>query len=148
MAGGALWPVIGVAGIGLARAATAAVGEGLSFAAALTRGLSPSAEESDAAKQTAADDVREALKRRIEAFADRIKQQLAAAGIDVSQALTLTSDGLGGITAGDHPQRAAIEELLEGDVLLLRDFDRLKDDYEAAESDGAFQVAIAESKKA
>ena len=69
---------------------------------------------------------------RLESLAARIKQQLAEAGIDVSQPLTLTDDGLGGIAAQGHPQRAAIEELLESDVLLLRDFDRLHDDYEAA----------------
>jgi hypothetical protein len=65
-------------------------------------------------------------------LAARIKQQLAQARIDISQPHTLTDDGLGGIAALDHPQRAAIEELLESDVLLLRDFDRLKDDCEAA----------------
>jgi hypothetical protein len=126
MASSALLPVIGVAGIGLARAATAAIGEGLSFAAELARGSDPKVQPEQAEQQRAQ------LQRRIEAFAARIKQQLAQAGIDISQPLTLTDDGLGGIAAQGHPQRAAIEELLESDVLLLRDFDRLQDDYEAA----------------
>jgi hypothetical protein len=139
---GALWPVIGVAGIGLARAATAAVGEGLSFAAELTRGLSSSADASEAANQAAADERREGLQRRIDAFAARIKQQLAAAGIDVTKPLTLTSDGLGGIAALDHPQRTAIEGLLESDVLLLRDFDRLKDEFESAENGHTFEIVV------
>ena len=38
MASAALLPVIGVAGIGLARAVTATISEGLSFAAELARG--------------------------------------------------------------------------------------------------------------
>jgi hypothetical protein len=126
MASAALWPVIGAAGIGLARAATAVVGEGLSFAAELARGSNSEIHPDEAEQQ------REQMRSRIEAFAARIKQQLAEAGIDVSQPLTLTDDGLGGIAALDHPQRAAIEELLESDYLLLRDFDRLQDDYEAA----------------
>ena len=131
MASAALWPVIGAAGIGLARAATAVVGEGLSFAAELARG-SNSELQPDQAEQP-----REQMQRRIEAFAARIKQQLAEAGIDISQPLTLTADGLGGIAALDHPHRAAIEELLESDVLLLRDFGRLQDDYEAAAASDA-----------
>ena len=144
MASTALLPVIGVAGIGLARAVTATIGEGLSFAAELARG-SDSAVQPDQAQQQ-----RQLLKQRIEALAARIKKQLAEAGIDVSQPLTLTDDGLGGITALDHPHRAAIEELLEGDFLLLRDFDRLQDDYEAAEaSDNSlpsdFRLVIAEA---
>lgn len=144
MASAALWPVMGAAGIGLARAVTATIGEGLSFAAELARGSEPGVQPTQGAQQ------REQLKQRIEALAERIKQQLAAAGIDVSQPLTLTDDGLGGIAALDHPQRAAIEELLEGDFLLLRDFDRLQDDYEAAAATdnslpGEFRLIVAEA---
>ena len=68
---------------------------------------------------------------------DARRRELAEAGIDVSQPLTLTDDGLGGIAALDNPQRAAIEELLESDYLLLRDFDRLQDDYETAAASDA-----------
>lgn len=144
MASAALWPIIGATGIGLARTATAVIGEGLSFAAELARGSNSEVHPDQAEQQ------REQLQRRIEAFASQIKQQLAEAGIDVSQPLTLTDDGLGGIAALDHPQRAAIEELLEGDFSLLRDFDRLKDDYEAAAaSDNAlpeeFRLVVSEA---
>ena len=126
MASAALWPVIGAAGIGLVCAATAAVGEGLSFATELARGSQAEEQPAKAEQQ------RDELQHRIEAFASRIKEQLTEAGIDVSQPLALTDDDLGGIAALDHPQRAAIEELLESDYLLLRDFDRLRDGYEAA----------------
>jgi hypothetical protein len=122
----ALWPIAGIAGIGLARAATAAVNGGLSFAAELARGLTPN---DDASEPSAAEQQKQQLQQRIEALISRIKQQLSQAGIDVTQPLTLTSDGLGGLTAADHPHRAAIESLLESDVLLLRDFDQLQDDY-------------------
>lgn len=144
MASAALLPVIGVAGIGLARAVTATISEGLSFAAELARGSESDVQPTQGERQ------REQLKQRIEALAERIKQQLAEAGIDVSQPLTLTDDGLGGIAALEHLQRAAIEELLESDYLLLRDFDHLKDDYEAAAaSDNSlsseFRLVIAEA---
>jgi hypothetical protein len=132
MASASLWPILGAAGIGLARAASSAVSESLSFAAELARGSDASGEPSAATEPTAAEREQEQLRQRIEALAARIKQQLAAAGVDVTQPLVLTSDGLGGITAAEHPQRAAIESLLESDVLLLRDFERLKDEYAAA----------------
>ena len=124
-----LWPIVGVAGIGLARAATAAVSDGLSFATELARGMTQSDETSEA---STAEQQTQQLQQRIDALAARIKQQLSEAGIDITRPLTLTSDGLGGLTAADHPQRAAIESLLESDVLLLRDFDQLQDDYESA----------------
>jgi hypothetical protein len=50
MASAAPLPVIGVAGIGLARAVTATIGEGLSFAAELARG-SKSEVQPDQAEQ-------------------------------------------------------------------------------------------------
>jgi hypothetical protein len=142
MASASLLPVLGVAGIGLARAATAAIGEGLSFAAELMRGEEPPA-------STSVEQEPGEIPQAINALVSRIKKQLAAAGIDVTQPLTLTSDGLGGITAGDHPQRAAIEELLESDVLLLRDFERLKDEFETSAGPGTdFQLSITQPPSA
>jgi hypothetical protein len=118
-----------MAGVGLARATAAVIGDGLSFAAELSRSTETTAEE---AQESAAVRQRSDMNRRIEAFAQRVREQLSAAGFELSQPLTLTGDGLGGISAGDHPHRAAIEELLEGDVLLLRDFERLKDEHESS----------------
>lgn len=145
MASAALWPIMGAAGIGLARAATSAVNDSLSFAAELAQGLAPSEESSATSEPTAAEREQEQLRQRIEALANRIKQQLAAAGVDVTQPLVLTSDGLGGIAATEHPQRAAIESLLESDVLLLRDFERLKDEYAAAAgASSSFSIVVSE----
>jgi hypothetical protein len=150
MAGASLWPIAGLAGVGLARAAATAVTGGLSFAAELARGIASSDEPPKPSEPTAAEKEREQLQQRIEALTARIKQQLAEAGIDVTQPLTLTSDGLGGIAAADHPQRAAIEELLGSDYLLLRDFDRLKDEYEAfaTDSEPAFSLSVSKPASA
>jgi hypothetical protein len=129
MTGAELWPIAGAAAVGLARATASAVSDGLSFAAELARGADDSSAAADLEGEDARVQARRALDQRIEAFAERVRRQLAAAGIELGQPLTLTSDGLGGIAvAGDHPQRALIEDVLSSDVLLQRDFQRLADE--------------------
>jgi hypothetical protein len=137
MSGAMLWPIAGAASVGLARATAVAVNSGLSFAAELAQEMSGAAISADSRAKGAANGRREAIQRRIEQFAERVKQQLEAAGIDLSKPLTLTADGLGGLTPGDHPQRAAIEELMQTDYLLLRDFERLQDEHQAAGDEAA-----------
>ena|SRR5688500_16381453 len=145
MASPLLWPIAGAAGVGLARATATAVNGGLSFAAELAKGLSGAAGAVDAEAEAAGDGRRESLQRRIEQLAERIKQQFEAAGIDLAEPLILTGDGLGGISAGNHPQASAIENLLESDVLLLRDFERLADEHqELAATEFSVVVAAAE----
>jgi hypothetical protein len=106
------------------------VGNGLSFAAELLRatgGGSSSTEQTPDASAAA----QKALKLQIDAMQQRIQQQLATAGIQLSQPVDLVSNGQGGIAvAGPHPQQAAIEEVLGSDVLLERDFNNLALDYE------------------
>ena len=118
----------------------------MSFASELAKGISSPAEPADEKAQAAANGRRESLQRRIEQLAQRIKQQLEAAGIDLAEPLTLTGDGLGGISAGDHPQKAAIESLLESDVLLLRDFERLADEHQELAAT-EFSVVVAASEE-
>jgi hypothetical protein len=120
---------IGAAAVG-GRVAAGAVSEGLSFATELLRGASGAEASAD---EVAGEPNRSAgLLQRIAALADRIRQQLAAAGIGLSQPVELVSDGLGGIAlAGPHPQQAAIEDLLASDVLLQRDFNNLRREHEA-----------------
>ena len=56
----------------------------------------------------------------------RLQQRLAAAGVASSQPLELVSDGLGGVqVSGDHPDRALIEQTLNGDPALLAQFQQL-----------------------
>ena len=121
---------IGAAALTLGRGAAGAVGNGLSFAAELLRaagGASSTQQSSNDASAAATD----AFKLRIDAMQQRIQQQLATAGIQVTQPLELISNGQGGIAvAGSHPQQAAIEEVLGGDVLLERDFNNLAGDYD------------------
>jgi hypothetical protein len=125
----ALSSAMGAAAVG-GRLAAAAVGDGLSFAAELLRGATggPAATPTGGAEVI---HLREDLAERIASLAGRIRQHLVAAGIELSQPLELVSDGLSGIAvAGAHPQQAAIEQALGNDVLLLRDFDRLRRDYD------------------
>jgi len=121
---------IGAAALTLGRGAASAVGNGLSFAAELLRaasGGSSSTEQTSGASATA----QKALQSQIDTMQQRIQQQLAAAGIQLSQPVELASNGQGGIAvAGSHPQQAAIEEVLGSDVLLERDFNNLALDYE------------------
>ena len=121
---------IGAAALTLGRGAAGAVGNGLSFAAELLRaagGGSSNAERGIDA--TAAE--QKALKLQVDGMQQRIQQQLAAAGIQLSQPVELISNGQGGIAvAGPHPQQAAIEEFLGSDVLLERDFNNLAIDYD------------------
>src|SRR5262245_4665785 len=126
--------ILGTAAVTVGRGAAAAVGDGLSFASQLLRavgGESPAA----APGSPATEDI---LTRRIDELRDRIRRCLATAGIDLSQPVELTSDGLGGIAASLlHPQHAAIEDALSHDVLLARDFSQLDADYGAADRKGA-----------
>jgi hypothetical protein len=121
---------IGAAALTLGRGAASAVGNGLSFAAELLRatgGGSSSTEHAADASATA----QKALKLQIDEMQQRIQQQLAVAGIQLTQPVDLVSNGQGGIAvAGPHPQQAAIEEALGSDILLERDFNNLALDYE------------------
>jgi hypothetical protein len=74
---------------------------------------------------------KKAMELQIDEMQQRIQQQLAVAGIQLTQPVELTSNGQGGIAvAGPHPQQAAIEEVLGSDILLERDFNNLALDYE------------------
>jgi len=136
MAVSALLPIAGVAAVSLAREAVSAVGSGLSFAAELVRqgrgdGASPAADESAI---TAA---REQFTAALSQFAKRLRQHLEAAGMAVSGPIELAADGLGGIeVGGNHPQQAAIEELLAADGSLREQFVSLAEGYELL-SDGS-----------
>jgi len=121
---------IGAAALTVGRGAASAVGDGLSFAAELLRaaGGAPATAERAANPSTAE---KKALQLQIDEMQQRIQQQLAAAGIQVTQPLDLISNGQGGIAvSGPHPQQAEIEEALGSDFLLERDFNNLAMDYE------------------
>ncbi len=120
---------IGAAAVTAGRGAASAVGNGLSFAAELLRAAGGSAEspKDSSARSMAA---REQLKLRTDELTNRIRQQLASAGIDLFQPVELISNGQGGIAvAGPHPQQALIEEALGSDILLERDFHLLAGDH-------------------
>ena len=134
----ALLTLGGIAATGLAKTAVQAVNQGLSFAAELAKSATADGNATDEEASRLAE-LRSDHAARIAEFADRIRRELEAAGIDLEEPIEVTSDGLGGIAlASDHPQRAAIQELLATDVLLQRDFQRLADEQEslAAAGDG------------
>ena len=149
----ALIPLASAAAAGLARGAADVVNGGLSFAAELIRG-------DDTAPPARGPSELEAAQQRqtemIEQFAARIRTLLSEGGIDLPEPLALESDGLGGVSvASDHPQRNAIENLLDGDVLIQRDFDRLRKAYselplppstESPQERGDFHVLIAKDQ--
>lgn len=136
MIGPAAWgSAVGAAAVVAARGTAAAVGGGLSFAAELLKaagGEAPAAQTDSAAARWLDD-----FTQRASALAERIRRHLAAAGIELSQPLELTSDGLGGIAlAWPHPQQAQIEEVLSRDMHLARDFNHLRREHdERAASD-------------
>jgi hypothetical protein len=125
----AIGTAIGAAAITAGKGAAGAIGNGLSFAAELLRAAGGSAESlNNAAEQSRV--AKEQLKFRTEELADRIRRQLASAGIELFEPVELISNGQGGIAvSGPHPQQAAIEEALGSDVLLERDFNLLAGDY-------------------
>src|SRR5438445_6364353 len=115
---------IGAAAVTVGRGALGAVGNTLSFAAELVRSATGASTPPQNSVDPAAA-VRAALKTRTDEMQLRIQQQLATAGIQLSDPVQLVSNGQGGIAvAGPHPQQAAIEEALGSDVLLERDFNQ------------------------
>jgi hypothetical protein len=124
-----LGSALGAAAVTVGRGAATAVGNGLSFASELLKAAGAPAAAGDSNASATAND-RATLTQRIDALKERIHQQLAAAGISLSQPVELTSNGAGGIAvAADHPQRAAIESVLGSDYLLEHDFNQLAGDY-------------------
>jgi hypothetical protein len=124
-----LGSALGAAAVTVGRGAATAVGNGLSFASELLRAAGAPATATEGQPSAAAND-RTSLTQRIDELRERIRQQLAAAGICLSQPVELTGNGAGGIAvAADHPQRAAIEKALGSDFLLEHDFNQLAGDY-------------------
>jgi hypothetical protein len=120
---------IGAAAVTAGRGAASAIGDSLSFAAELLRAAGGSAASTkDSTEKSHA--ARDQLKLRTDELADRIRRQLATAGIDLFEPVELISNGQGGIAvAGPHPQQAVIEEALGSDILLERDFHLLATDH-------------------
>ena len=125
MSASALLPIAGVAAATLAREAISAVGSGLSFAAELMR--QGRGEEADAAAEASPlAAARASLAEGLTAFARRLRQQLAAAGLAVSSPIELYADGLGGVeVGGEHPLSKAIEAIVAADESLRQQFTAL-----------------------
>jgi hypothetical protein len=118
----------GIAALAAVREAASAVSSGLSFAAELVR--QGRGEEPAASDAIPADTAYTRFSASLQQFAERLRQRLSQVGVDLTNALELTADGLGGIDAqGPEPDRAALEQLLASDESLRRDFTDLASEH-------------------
>lgn len=129
-----LLPIAGTAALSLARETVGAIGSGLSFATELLR--QDNDEASAAAAPTAIalppSAAQEKFAGALRDFVARLKQRLAAAGVELTGALDLASDGLGGVQVGsDRADRSAIEQVISGDAQLLAEFNQLAEQNES-----------------
>jgi hypothetical protein len=119
-----LIPAAGIAAMALARGAAGAVQGGLAFAAELLRPDDSQQPAPIIAPVPRPEEFQAALRD----FAGKLRERLAAAGVSASHEIELLSDGLGSIqVSGDHPERALIEQTINGDAGLLAEFHALAD---------------------
>jgi hypothetical protein len=123
-----LTSVGGIAALAAVREAASAVGNGFSFAKELVR--QASGKEAEASEADQANTAYSRFSASLGQFADRLRQRLAQIGVDLTSALELSADGLGGIEAeGPEPDRAALEALLASDESLQREFTNLASEH-------------------
>jgi hypothetical protein len=122
-------PLVGVAAGVLGRGLSNALSDSLSFAASLRQGEAE--EEQPAACEPANLAASEqTFQAALDRFRDHLASQLTAAGVNLSGPIELQSDGLGGVqVAGDHPQRAQIEQAISGNFSLQQEFQALSGQY-------------------
>ena len=129
-----LIPAAGAAGVFAARAAQSLAG-GVSFADIFRKAdaaqpsvggpeAAPIAPSSKSAPTSQTADPR----RLLADFQELIKRRLAAAGVDISQPLELSTLNESGVkVSGDHPDWAKIEQIFDEDPALRDDFHKLAD---------------------
>ena len=126
----ALGSAFGAAAITVGRGAATALGNSLSFGAELLRAANGEATSASGNGESEQTSLPQELLQRIDELTAKIRRQLTAAGIKLSQPLELTSNGAGGIEVPtEHPLHGAIQSALGNDFLLERDFDHLAADY-------------------
>ena len=92
------------------------------------------------------EDVRLHSQSRLSQLGREIHQQLAVAGIDVNEPIRVQVAGDGRLVVGDHPQREAIEKLLNEDSALANDLRQLHATFDllrAADAHHEFATAYA-----
>jgi hypothetical protein len=144
----------GVALAALAAKATGTLSQSLSFLDVLhLGGASNDAAGSDVDKvatastqddsEVSAATLRSAAETALQSFRELVGQRLAAAGIDVSRPIRLEADERGRIfVAGDHPQRAQIEQIFSDDAELGAALNHLSSTFHAlqrAQKNQAFE---------
>ena len=134
----AISPLLSLAGTALAPLAREVVGQitdGLSFQRLLASGDTSHANDVAAAGEDSAarfaespeaarlDAIRRQPRKELEAYVDRLRHRLSAAGIDLTEPIPLKVGHRGDIQVdGQHPDRAAIEDLLAADSQLTSTF--------------------------
>ena len=134
----AISPLLTIAGTALAplaRDLIEQVSDGLSFQNLLGRKEDPASQATSTTDSAPRLEIGsslnaerlEAIRRQpfkeLEAYVERLRDRLAAAGIDLTESLPLKAGSRGDIQVdGGHIDRAAIEELLAADAQLSADF--------------------------
>jgi hypothetical protein len=126
-----LLPIAGTAALSLAGETVGAIGDGFAFATELLR-QDQAAAAIPPAIELPPSDSEQKLEKALLDFAKRLKERLAAAGVDAAGLLELVSDGLGGIQVGSETaDRSAIEQVLSDDPQLLAEFNALSQGHES-----------------
>ena len=122
-----LMPIAGAAALSLAREAIGAIGSGLSFATEVIRQDHAAVSQSSSSPlERPVSLAQHEFEQAIRDFVARLRQRLAAAGVELSGSLELKIDGLGGIeVGGNRSDEWAIEGALAADGQMLAEFNRL-----------------------
>lgn len=129
-------PLIATAAVA-ARGVLQTFAGGASFADALSAGQTEAQADDGIADANSADAIPLADRERrwqtaLDRFRQLLAQKLAAAGVNLNEPIEIQDDGLGGLqVAGNHADRAAIEQTLAGDANLAAQFQSLAQSYAA-----------------
>ena len=112
---------IGGAALGvLASRAIGELSQGLSFRQLL---MAPQHDSASNNGEIDREKAQSNLNEQLPQFARRLHDRLKSAGISISHPFTLRNDGFGSLVVdGDHPDRAAIEEIFSRDRELAEEF--------------------------
>lgn len=115
-----LFPIIASGGIVAYRAATKVVSEGLSFASQLVNPTAGDVVAEVPAASAEPTPPSDALQKKLDDLASQLTELLTRGGIDSTQPVEFSLDGIGGVDVEfDHSQASEIEQLLADQPELL-----------------------------
>ncbi len=114
------------AGSAAARGVDRVIEQAGTFAKLLASAHAPTSVDEPATDAHETGDLRRTAEQTLADFSERLQRQLAERGISTTLRFRLEGNGQGGIrVAGDHPQRARIEQAINSDPQLLATFQYL-----------------------